>query len=535
MRRVMRAANSLALYLCIASFAVLAPNGFAQEQKTIRNIYIDNQNVFNPKVEKESGWAYRLANALHITSKQRTVRKYLLFKVGDVFVERKLAESERLLRSKRSFQDADIYAVTDGEVVDIYVTTKDTWSLKPKLNASHSGGVSKSELGIQEDNLFGLGVRASVSFKDDSERQSTVLKLIDDNAFDDFYYTGLTLIDSTDGSEEGLSFYKPFYAYDTPYSYGATAWHRSREESIFEDGEEVYRYISDTTAQNLWWGFSKPVFKNSMLRTQFGVYSGYEDFSPLEVERGFADLDASLLPINQKMTYPYVKWDFLQDSYLKANNYYKIGVTEDIYTGLQAGIKIGYGDKQWHNNESRWYLNGYFSKTLYQPGTLVNLYANFDGRLSAGEVQEGTLGYGISWLQHENKYFKFYAAFDGARLLNPDKSTQLSLDSESGFRGYPLHSASGETRQKLTLEQRYYSKMYVARIFHVGAAAFYDIGTIDGTLGNTTSFQDVGIGLRLGNSRTSEGDVIHIDFAYPIDASEEERGWKFSVESKKEF
>lgn len=531
----MRFFMRVALGICLFSVLGASLNSYCDEVKTIRHIYIDNQNVFNPKVKKESGWIYRLANTLHITSKQRTVRKYLLFKVGDVFVERKIAESERLLRAKRSFQDAEVHAVIDGDAVDIYVTTKDTWSLKPKLNASHSGGVSKSELGIQEDNLFGLGVRASVSFKDDSERQSTVLKLIDDNAFDDFYYTSLTLIDSTDGSEAGLAFYKPFYAYDTPYSYGATAWSRSREESLFDQGEEVYRYLSDVAAQNVWWGFSTPVFEGSVLRTQFGLYSGYEDFSPLEPERGFSEMGDTLLPDNQMMTYPYVKFDFLQDSYLKASNYYKVGVTEDIYTGLQAGIKIGYGNKRWHNNESRWYLSGYLSKTFYRPGSLINLYGNFDGRLRAGEVQEGTFGYGVSWLQQENKHFKFYAAFDGARLLNPDKATQLSLDSESGFRGYPLNSASGETRQKLTLEQRYYSKMYIARVFHVGAAAFYDIGTIDGALGSTTSYQDMGIGLRLGNSRTSEGDIIHIDFAYPIDASEDERGWKFSIESKNMF
>ena len=327
----MRLSRWLASFLVVAT-ALSATVGFANDEPVIRTIYIDNQNVFNPSVEKESGWLYRFANALHITSKQRTVRKYLLFKEGDVFVERKLAESERLLRAKRSFQDAEIHAVAEGDAVDIYVTTKDTWSLKPKLNASHSGGVSKSELGIQEDNLFGLGIRASISFKDDADRQSTVFKLIDDNAFDQFYYASLTLIDSTDGSEEALAFYKPFYAYDTPFSYGATVWSREQEEAIFDEGQEVYRYLSDSAQQNVWWGFSTPVFDNSRLRTQFGFFSGYEDFSPVEMvddqlleDQMLLDdqisFEYQLLPDNQMMTYPYIKLDFLQDHYLKAKNY----------------------------------------------------------------------------------------------------------------------------------------------------------------------------------------------------------------------
>ena len=202
---------------------------------------------------------------------------------------------------------------------------------------------------------------------------------------------------------------------------------------------------------------------------------------------------------------------------------------------MQAGIKVGYGNKQLHNNESRWYLSGYIDKTFYRPGSLWNVYANFDGRMRAGEIQEGLLGYGASWLQEQSRHFKFYTAFNGERLINPDRFSQLHLDSESGFRGYPLHSASGDSLQKLTIEERYYSNMYIARIFHVGAAVFYDFGTVDGTLGSAKSYQDVGFGLRLGNSRTSEGDVIHIDFAYPFDAPLDERGWKFSIESKKMF
>jgi hemolysin activation/secretion protein len=61
------------------------------------------------------------------------------------------------------------------------------------------------------------------------------------------------------------------------------------------------------------------------------------------------------------------------------------------------------------------------------------------------------------------------------------------------------------------------------RLFNVGGAAFYDMGRTWGTTLVPTPqlglLKDAGVGLRLGNARSSFGSVIHIDLAVPFDRS----------------
>jgi hypothetical protein len=47
--------------------------------------------------------------------------------------------------------------------------------------------------------------------------------------------------------------------------------------------------------------------------------------------------------------------------------------------------------------------------------------------------------------------------------------------------------------------------------------------------------RDVGVGLRLGISRSSVGTVLHIDLAYPIDRAAPMRKVQVNVELKRSF
>ena len=122
-----------------------------------------------------------------------------------------------------------------------------------------------------------------------------------------------------------------------------------------------------------------------------------------------------------------------------------------------------------------------------------------------------------------SKYSKFFASVSGAVTEQLDAELQLTLGGDNGLRGYPLRYQSGTSRALLTLEQRYYTKWYPFRLFHVGAAAFFDMGRTWGTDVNGFEsaglLKDIGLGLRLGSSRSSFGNVIHIDLAFPLDGA----------------
>ena len=132
-----------------------------------------------------------------------------------------------------------------------------------------------------------------------------------------------------------------------------------------------------------------------------------------------------------------------------------------------------------------------------------------------------------------------YAAVSGALTEDLDEETQLLLGGDNGLRGYPLRYQAGTARALLTLEQRYYTKWYPFRLFHVGAAAFFDMGRTWGTdvtgLESDGLLKDVGIGLRLGSSRSSFGNVIHIDLAFPLDGGDDIDSVQLLVQTKASF
>ena len=70
----------------------------------------------------------------------------------------------------------------------------------------------------------------------------------------------------------------------------------------------------------------------------------------------------------------------------------------------------------------------------------------------------------------------------------------------------------------------------------MGAAVFFDAGQSWGEDVNGSPslgvLKDVGVGLRIGNSRSS-GSVIHLDVAFPLDGDNSIQGLQWLVRTKK--
>src|SRR5262245_20119124 len=113
------------------------PDAAALEESgaVIGEILIYPENIFDLNDPKEDKALYRLANQLHIKTRENVVRQQLLFRTGDRYSPRLLEESERILRAQRYLYDASIrpIAYSDGKV-DIAVTTRDVWTLNPGIS-----------------------------------------------------------------------------------------------------------------------------------------------------------------------------------------------------------------------------------------------------------------------------------------------------------------------------------------------------------------------------------------------------------------
>jgi hemolysin activation/secretion protein len=167
------------------------------------------------------------------------------------------------------------------------------------------------------------------------------------------------------------------------------------------------------------------------------------------------------------------------------------------------------------------------------------LSADAAGRVEEGSLANGLLGAEARYYFRQSPRRLFFLGLSGTAGSNLDTDTQVLLGGDNGLRGYPLRYQAGTGRWLFTAEQRGYTNWFPFQLFNVGGAVFFDMGRVTGRdpLGSTPQgvLKDVGIGLRLGNSRSALGNVLHIDLAFPLDGNSSIDKMQVVVETKRSF
>ena len=139
-------------------------------------IEIDTENIFDEKDPRENNGLYRLANRARFHTKPAVIRAQLLFKSGDRYLARKMAETERNLRMLQFVYDAHVVPVrfADGKV-DVKVITRDVWTLSPGLNFGRSGGTNAVAYNLQDSNILGWGKQLQFTRSSSVDRTSNTI------------------------------------------------------------------------------------------------------------------------------------------------------------------------------------------------------------------------------------------------------------------------------------------------------------------------------------------------------------------------
>ena len=99
--------------------------------------------------------AMKAAEAMHADTKKKRIYDFLLIYPGETIKAEKMVEAERLLRSNRFLDDA-LFVIDEktstSEYVDIFIITKDVFSITPELNYFNP---SKFSIGLVEANFLG--------------------------------------------------------------------------------------------------------------------------------------------------------------------------------------------------------------------------------------------------------------------------------------------------------------------------------------------------------------------------------------------
>lgn len=507
-----------------------------KEGARIGNIIIKIQDIFDTSRPEENTRLFRLANRWHINTRESTVLDRLLVRTGDVYRESIVRESERLLRDTRYLYDATITPIryVDG-VVDLEVITRDVWTLNPGVSFGRKGGKSTSGIEFEELNLFGRGTQISIKQQNEVDRDVQSFRYVDNQLGSGWWTLELEHSDFSDGGAERVLLERPFYALDTREAYGISWLKDERIDPRYNDGELLGRYRRESTAKTIYLGRSAGLRDGAVTRWSIGLSDESTFFQR-------AELDAApfTIPADRRFVYPWAQFEWIEDDFRVLRNRDKIERNEDFQYGWRVRGRLGRSIESWGSDRNAWLLSGDLHKG-YELDSKSSLFLT--GSLGARYEERGlrnakvSLGARYYHRQSDRRLFFASAEVDSGEKLDLDN--EILLGGDNGLRGYPLRYRNGLGRWTVTLEQRGYTDWYPFRLVHVGAAAFVDVGgtwgNVDGQRSKHDILADAGVGLRLGNSRSALGNVLHIDLAFPLQGDRSIKSMQIIVETKKSF
>ncbi|HEX4153872.1 MAG TPA: hypothetical protein VHY75_16820 [Steroidobacteraceae bacterium] len=503
----------------------------------IGKIEIEPRNIFNEHDPHENTGIYRLADRLHIRTRPSAIRSQLLFKSGDPYSAEKLAETERNLRTLVYIYNAHVVPVhfADGKV-DVKVITYDVWTLDPNISFGRAGGANSYNYNLQEENFLGWGKQLEVGRLGNVDRSSNLAQYTDPNVLGSHWTGSLAYVNSSDGDQRLVTLGQPFYSLDTHWSTSLSAQTNNRTISRYFLGNIADQFTDKETTYLIGGGISSGLTNGWSKRLLFGMYYDRNDFVPTP---GTAQ-PANPLPLPRTLSYPFVGFDLVQDDYRKLGDENLIGKTEDIYFGTEVTGELGFSDAAFGANHDALLVKSSVIHGFEWPyQQQLFLSADFSSRVESDHARNLVSDAAARYYWRWRTDWLLYVALSGTVTHRLDPDAQLLLGGDNGLRGYPLRYEAGTSRGLFTIEQRVFTDWYPFRLVRVGAAAFADVGRTwgSGVVGNSDLglLSDAGIGLRIGNNRSSLGNVLHIDLAFPLRNVPDNRKVQLIVQTEQSF
>lgn len=521
--------------LLAAALLFLGAGALAESPLRIGTITIRSLDVFSPE-EAARGWLYRAADAVHVETRSRVIRKFLLFAEGDLFDPEVLAQTERNLRALEFIKRAEVTAGPphDG-VVDVDVLTQDTWTTVPSLSLGRKGGVSTYGLALKERNVLGTGTRLSFTYSHGVDRTTRLLQLSDPYLLGPYWNGDLILASSSDGHEERLNVERPFFSFTSSRSGRLLADDLRQTERLYAGGDVSSEFRQD----------------HRQLLAEYGFAALATDERARRVSAGFEWIDdrfanppgrfADVLPDPRTFRTFFVGYEDVASDFLKLDYVNRDMRYEDFALGARLTARLGIspailGAK---STTGLVHIEGSHGWRLGEAGFVLG-QLSFDTRL-AGGLRNALLSAEVRAARRfpTRLVQTLVARLQYSQGWRLDRDVQLFADGLTGLRGYRAYAFAGDRSLILNLEHRVFSGREILQLVAPGAAVFVDAGLAEPP-GRPFRVADVkadaGVGVRFGLARAAQNNVIRVDLAYTLVRDPQgRRGFQVSFGSAQAF
>jgi outer membrane protein assembly factor BamA len=490
----------------------------------IESIRVVIRDVFEDEDGTPDPWPYRLANQLHLDTREGVIRRELLFREGERLDREALEQTERNLRALPFLRFARVETVreeTPGRV-GVLVEVADSWSTTPEARLAKIGDEWVWGIGIVEQNLLGRGKELRAIHEVDLDREETLVAYRDPRLAGTRTSLSTRYSSATDGHFASVGAERPFFSLDTLWSYRVRIEDFDRLDPIYEAGERVYDLRHERKLGDI-------DVARALRRTVSGalrLHLGYQ-FSQDDVEldrRKFGTLRVGVATESHH--------------YRVLTHVNRFERTEDINLGTEASLFVGLSSPSLGGEPGRSTfvsLSGRRGLALGEQGFLLGT-TSWQARDRRGRLENSIARARIDLVQKLSTRRLVLAKADFTYGANLYPEVQLRLGAESGLRGYPVRQFNGDRSLLLSAEGRWFVADDVARLVSFGLAWFFDSGyawPAGARIALKDLRSDVGVSLLLGANRVSASRPgVRIDLAYALNPIEGRSAWLLSAGSQ---
>lgn len=511
----------IAIAIAIACAALCAA-GSARAQR-IDSIVVLNEDVFAHEEEQTATLA-RLANALHFRTRAQTIRRTLLLNQGDQYDSARVVESERALRGLAVFRQVALDTAWVGDRLYLLVVTGDGWSTRPELNFSTAAGDETWSVGITEENFLGTATEVGLSYYNNVDRNSLEL------AYRNPHFLARRAIflgryaHQSDGDGGVWRIGMPFAQTAARYALETTGEVHRGHVLVFRDGEQK----ADTTLEQRLVRFSLRggVALHATSRAYIRLWGAatvkqenYADTLSAVPTTTFGSLGMGL--------------DFGRTRFQILRHFNSYARREDVDLSSVARVGVWFAPSAWGYESGRSGLGPDLfvqTSTLWRGGFGV-LRAAARGIYGSAGLDSGRASVGLT-LASQNipgQSIVFHAEMAAAHKPAPGDAYDFWTD-RTGPRLFGAHAFTGTRLAWVTLEDRIVLDDDLYGMVGIGVAPFIDWGGAWFTDEGRRMGGNVGVALRLGPTRSIQGDPAEISFGYRFgtDVKNDER-WALTI------
>lgn len=420
--------------------------------KIVRYIHIERigfeKSIYDTekKVEKT---VTKIANTLHVDTRQKIIRKHLFIKSNKPLNPHELADNERFLRDKDFILDCRIIVtpIEGRDSVDLTVITRDVFS----LGATGGGSPTAPKFGVYDANVDGRGQRIQVNMLFDPDRSPNLgygLLYRKSSIFGsltnlEFQYTQLNNGFSFGDENEYATFVRLDRQLVSPYTRLAGGGEMSRNWSVNVNEKPDSTFLKYSYfLYNVWVGYNIGIKKDIADRDRKFLAIRYMD--GYYTEQPQQELYRDLRKYNNIFGY-LAEFTLYRQNFYKTRYVFGFGRTEDIPYGFTFAITGGYIN-QLRIDRPYAALKFNYGKAN-RKGNFLRLSAETGGYLRNNEFEdvivEGGLTYFTRLLQINRYKLRNLASVTYTQLINHNVIDWLKINKQEipGFKSDSLNAS----------------------------------------------------------------------------------------------